>query len=312
MDRIDQLNIFLRVAQSGSFTLAAEQLALPRPTVSLAVQQLEARLGARLLHRTTRKVSLTQDGEALLERIPVLLADMEELEQQFRPQAGPLSGRIRVDMPSRIARRLVAPALPQFLAQHPALQLELGSSDRLIDLVHEGVDCALRVGTPQASSLVARPVGMVPIISCASPTYLAHHGAPASPADLAQHQAVHYAAPGSSRAAPWEWTDHQGVVQRCAMGGSITVNNVETYIACALAGLGLIQIPAFDVREHLAAGELVPVLHGWPAPAMPMHLVYPHRRQLSQRLQAFAGWLQPLLQHEICGPAQSTNKEAAK
>lgn len=299
MDRIDQLRIFIRVAHSGSFTLAADQLGLPRPTVSLALQQLEARLGARLLHRTTRRVSLTPDGAALLERAPSLVADVEELEKQFRPDAGPLAGRIRVDMPSRIARRLVAPALPAWLALHPGLQIELGSSDRSIDLVQEGVDCALRVGTPASSSLVARPVGRVRLIHCASPAYLARYGVPHSPLDLPRHQAVHYAAPGSGRAGPWEW-EEQGRIQQCPMDGSVTVNNAETYIACCLAGLGLIQIPAFDVREHLAAGELVELLQDWPAPAMPMHLVYPHRRQLSQRLQAFSQWLLPLLQQACC------------
>ena len=165
--------------------------------------------------------------------------------------------------------------------------------------MQEGVDCALRVGTPASSSLVARPVGRVRLIHCASPAYLARYGVPHSPLDLPRHQVVHYAAPGSGRAAPWEW-EEQGRIQQCPMDGSVTVNNAETYIACCLAGLGLIQIPAFDVREHLAAGELVELLQDWPAPAMPMHLVYPHRRQLSQRLQAFSQWLLPLLQQACC------------
>lgn len=294
MDRIEQLRIFARVAHSGSFTLAADQLGLPRATVSLAVQQLEARLGARLLARTTRRVGLTQDGQALLERAQALVADMQELEQQFRPQGGALGGRLRVDMPSRIARRLVAPALPLFFVRHPGVEVELGSSDRTVDLVQEGVDLALRVGTPPASSLVARPLGELRMVSCASPAYLARCGRLQSPQDLAKHQAVNYASPTSGRVALWEW-QQAGQVRQLPMAGSVTVNNAETYIACCLAGLGLIQIPFYDVREHLASGELVEVLKDWPVPTMPMQLLYPHRRHLSRRLQAFSQWLAEVL-----------------
>lgn len=294
MDRIDQYRIFIRVAQSGGFSAAASQLGLPRPTVSLAIQSLEARLGTRLLNRTTRRVSLTQDGEALLERAIALVADSEELEQQFRPQAQAVRGRLRVDLPSRIARRLVAPALPAFLARHPGIELDLGSSDRTIDLVHEGIDCALRVGELPASSLVARPLGAFALIHCASPAYLARHGVPRSPADLPRHLVVNYASPASGRIAAWEWIE-DGQVHSLPMRAQVSANNAETYIACCLAGTGLIQIPAFDVREHLDAGELVTVLDDWPVPSMPVHIVYPHRRHLSRRVQAFSAWLADLL-----------------
>ncbi len=294
MDFVDQLRVFQRVAGSGGFAAAANQLNLPRPTVTLAIQQLEARLGVRLFNRTTRRVRLTDDGERLLERAAALVADVEEMEAQFRPAAASLSGRLRVDLPSRIARRLVAPRLPAFFLRHPELRLELGSSDRALDLVHEGIDCALRVGELSASSLVARPLGALAQVQCASPAYLARFGTPASPADLDQHHAVNYASPSSGQVAPWEWLEGEQTRSR-AMAGSVTVNNAETYIACALAGLGLIQVPAYDVREHLAAGELVEVLAPWPAPALPMQLVYPHRRHLSQRVRAFGDWLAELL-----------------
>lgn len=294
MDRIDLLRIFIRVAQSGGFTLAAEQLGMPRPTVSLAVQHLEARLGTRLFNRTTRRVSLTQDGDALLERAIALVADSEELEQQFRPEARALQGRLRVDLPSRIARRLVVPALPDFMERHPGIDLELGSGDRITDIVHEGIDCALRVGELPASSLVARPVGLLRLINCASPAYVTRHGIPKTPADLPQHLAVSYASSGSRRAAPWEWKEQEDI-RTLTMPARVTANNAETYIACCLAGLGLIQIPVFDVREHLKMGELVEVLADWPAPSMPMHIVYPHRHHLSRRVQAFSGWLSEVL-----------------
>lgn len=298
MDRIDQLRIFVRVAHSGGFTSAADQLGLPRPTVSLAIQQLESRLGTRLFNRTTRRVSLTQDGEALLERALALVADSDELEQQFQPDAQALSGRLRVDLPSRIARRLVAPALPAFLQRYPGLEIELGSSDRAIDLVHEGIDCALRVGELPDSSLVARPLGWLRLINCASPAYLARHGTPRTPEDLVRHRAVNYAAPGSGRIAAWEWREGAQLRTR-VMAGQVAVNNAETYIACCLAGTGLIQVPAFDVAGHLQAGELVEVLHDWPAPPMPVQMLYPHRRHLSLRMQAFSDWLADLMRQHL-------------
>ncbi|WP_198087949.1 LysR family transcriptional regulator [Variovorax sp. E3] len=303
MDRIDLLQVFVRVAETGSFTRAADRLGLPRATVSTAVQQLETRLGSRLLHRTTRRVGLTPDGEVMLERARALVADMEDMEQQFLPAHGQVSGRLKVDVPSRIARRLIAPALPGFFERHPGIELELGSSDRAVDLVLEGVDCALRVGPLASSSLVARPLGHFTLINCASPAYLARRGTPRSPADLPRHTAVNYASPTSGRAAPWEWR-HDGETTALRMRSQVAANNAETYIACALAGLGLIQIPAYDVREHLAAGELVEVLPDARAEPLPVQLVYPHRRNLPRRMQAFAGWLEALLADSLDPPAR--------
>lgn len=311
MDRIDLLQVFVRVAETGSFTRAADRLGLPRASVSTAVQQLETRLGSRLLHRTTRRVGLTPDGEVMLERARALVADMEDMEQQFLPARGQVSGRLKVDVPSRIARRLIAPALPDFFALHPAIELELGSSDRAVDLVLEGIDCALRVGPLANSSLVARPLGHFTLINCASPAYLERHGTPRTPADLPEHVAVNYASPTSGRAAPWEWM-RDGETSTLRMRSQVAANNAETYIACALAGLGLIQIPAYDVREHLAAGELVEVLPDARAEPLPVQLVYPHRRNLSRRMQAFVGWLETVLADALDKPAQPTGGRARK
>lgn len=311
MDRIDLLQVFVCVAETGSFTRAADRLGLPRASVSTAVQQLETRLGSRLLHRTTRRVGLTPDGEVMLERARALVADMEDMEQQFLPAHGQVSGRLKVDVPSRIARRLIAPALPEFFGRHPAIELELGSSDRAVDLVLEGVDCALRVGPMASSSLVARPLGRFTLINCASPAYLARHGTPRTPADLPQHIAVNYASPTSGRAAPWEWL-RDGEIATLRMRSQVAANNAETYIACALAGLGLIQIPAYDVREHLATGELVEVLPDARAEPLPVQLVYPHRRNLSRRMQAFAGWLETVLADSLDRPAASASGRPRK
>ncbi|KSS81352.1 LysR family transcriptional regulator [Pseudomonas aeruginosa] len=258
MDRLDSMRVFLRVAETGSFTKAADLLDMPRATVSAAVQQLEAQLGSRLLHRTTRQVQLTHDGSVVLERCRHLLEDMEELESLFH-DGSRASGRLKVDVPSRVARLLIAPALPEFFRQHPDIELELGSSDRSVDLVQEGVDCVLRVGQLGNSSLVARRLGEMQLINCASPAYLEEHGEPRTPADLDRHWAVNYASPSSGRVLPWEYREDGRTLTR-ALRSRVTVNNAESYIACCLSGLGLIQIPAYDVREHLQRGELREVL----------------------------------------------------
>lgn len=294
MDRIDQLSIFIRVAHSGGFTAAADQLGLPRPTVSLAIQQLETRLDTRLFHRTTRRVSLTREGEMLLERAINLVADSETLEQQFKLRTRGMAGRLKVDLPSRIARRHVAPALPKFFDRFPDIEIDLGSSDLPIDLVHEGIDFALRVGQVVSDSLVARPLGSFQMINCASTAYLRRHGTPLSPADLSQHLTVHYALPNGGRTVQWEW-EEDGQLQTVVMNAQVSANTAETYIACCLAGMGLIQIPAFDVRDHLMAGELVEVLADWRAPSMPVQIVYPHRRSMSPRAQVFSNWMTELL-----------------
>ncbi|ARN34807.1 LysR family transcriptional regulator, partial [Pseudomonas aeruginosa] len=285
MDRLDSMRVFLRVAETGSFTKAADLLDMPRATVSAAVQQLEAQLGSRLLHRTTRQVQLTHDGSVVLERCRHLLEDMEELESLFH-DGSRASGRLKVDVPSRVARLLIAPALPEFFRQHPDIELELGSSDRSVDLVQEGVDCVLRVGQLGNSSLVARRLGEMQLINCASPAYLEEHGEPRTPADLDRHWAVNYASPSSGRVLPWEYREDGRTLTR-ALRSRVTVNNAESYIACCLSGLGLIQIPAYDVREHLQRGELREVLPQWRAEAMPAYALYPHRRHLSRRVRAF-------------------------
>lgn len=298
MDRIELFRVFARVVECANFTRAADTLGLPRSSVSAAVQELEGRVGARLLHRTTRSVSLTQDGAALYERCLRLIADVEETENLFRQGAVGPGGTLRVDVPGRIGRLIVAPALPAFLDAWPRIDIELGTTDRAVNFVEERIDCALRVGTLHDSSMVARPVGNLALLNVASPAYLARHGTPKSPADLAAHEAVQYASPSSGRIAPWEWRDGE-TTRTLAVPGRVTVNNAEAYIACCLAGLGLIQIPAYDVETHLRAGELVEVLPAQRAAPMPMTLLYQHRQHLSRRLQVFADWLEALLRERL-------------
>ena len=298
MDRIDHFRIFVRVAECASFTQAAQTLGLPRSSVSTAVQDLETRMGARLLNRTTRRVSLTNDGTAFYERCLRLLADIEETEGLFRKSPERLSGTLRVDAPGRIGRLILAPELPAFLDRFPELQIDLGVTDRAVNLIEDNVDCAIRVGALSDSTLVARRIGDLELINCASPAYIAAHGTPHTPDDLDQHRAVLYASPSTGRTESWEWLDN-GKLHTRPMRARVVVNSAEAYIACALAGLGLIQIPAYDVRDCIASGTLVEVMPRHRAEPLPMTLLYPHRRHLSRRLQAFIEWVVPLLQQRV-------------
>jgi LysR family transcriptional regulator for bpeEF and oprC len=298
VDRIDLLRIFTRVVERGSFTRAADMLGLPRSSVSVAIQDLEARLGTRLLHRTTRKVSATQDGLTLYARSQRLVSDFEETESLFRQTIVSPAGKLRIDMPGRIGRLIVAPALPDFLARYPQIDIDMGVTDRAVDLVENSIDCVLRVGPLGDSGLIARFIGDLPLINVASPAYLASHGVPESPADLDAHLAIAYASPSNGRIEPWEWIEH-GETLTQTLRSRVVVNSAEAYIACCLAGLGLIQIPAYDVRTHLATGELVEVMPGHRAAAMPMTLLFPHRQPLSRRLQVFADWLEDQLRRHV-------------
>lgn len=296
MDRLDQYRIFVQVAEMGSFIKAAHALDVPRASVSAAIQQLETQVGTRLLHRTTRQVHLTTEGSQLLERVRPLLADVEDIDLMFQASQRQVSGQLRIDVPSRIARRMIAPGLPTFLRRHPRLRLVLGSSDRVVDLVQEGVDCAVRVGTLQESSLVVRPLGVIVLINCASPGYLREHPPPEWPGDLtSRHWMVGYASPATGRELPWGYQAEDGTEHEVNVPSQVVVNNAESYIACCRAGLGLIQIPRFDVQHLLDAGELVEVMPTYRAAPMPVSLVYPHRRQRSRQLAVFLDWFEELM-----------------
>lgn len=298
MDRIDLFRIFIRVVDCSSFTRASDLLGMPRTSVSAAIRELEGKVGTRLLHRTTRRVSPTQDGTALYERAVRVVTDVEEVEGLFRQTTTRPSGKIRIDVPGRIGRLIIAPALPGFLDAYPEIDIDLGVGDRAVNLVEESVDCVLRVGTLADSGLISRPLGKLPLINTASPTYLARFGTPLTPADLKDHWAVNYASPTSGRVDQWQWIEARGE-QSLRMRGRVTVNNAEAYIACCLAGLGLIQIPAYDVRCHLETGALMEIMPDHRAAAMPMTLLYPQRRHPSRRLQVFVDWLEQLLRREL-------------
>lgn len=295
MDLLDDMRTYLRVADLASFTQAAASLGVPKTRVSMAVQRLEATLGTRLLHRTTRRVSLTPDGQTYAERCRDLLADIDELQTLFVGDLAPLRGRLRVDMPLGIARKVVIPRLGEFLAAHPALSLELSATDRRVDLVREGFDCVVRVGQLAESSLVARPLGQYRLGTFASPDYLARQGVPRALDDLASHVLVHYAPMLGTRVDGFEYLLPSGERAEIAMAGRVTVNNSDAYVSAAIAGLGLIQVPQNSVRDAMASGALVEVLPQLAVPPMPVSVLYPHRRHLPRRVQAFVGWLSDLL-----------------
>ncbi|MBB1604639.1 LysR family transcriptional regulator [Variovorax sp. UMC13] len=291
---------FVKVAELASFTRAAEQLGMPKARVSTTVQQLEAELGTRLLHRTTRTVRLTADGEQFRERCLLLLADADELQSLFQRTPGALRGRLRVDVPIGMAQAVLMPRLPAFLAAHPQVELELSTTDRRVDLVHEGFDCVLRVGTLDASDLVARRLGELAQVNVASPAYLALHGTPRTLADLAAHRLVRYAPGLGAGPALWEY-EEEGRYRTLAMPSTLTVTSSDAYQSACLAGLGLIQAPVMGMQPLIDAGRLVRVLSGFDAPPMPVSLLYPHRRQLSKRVQALMAWMDEVLEPFLAG-----------
>lgn len=290
MNLLEHMRIFSRVAELSSFTQAADHLGLPRASVSNAVQQLENTLGARLLHRTTRKVLLTQDGQAFYERCNDALADMDELQTMFQQtQAGGLKGRVRIDMSTVMARNAVLPRLPELLQLHPQLEVEISSTERRVDLVREGFDCVLRAGKPEAG-LIARPLAALRMVNAVSPAYVARFGVPQTLADLAGHRLVHYSAVLGSKPLGFEYV--QGDADRTlAMPGQVTVNNAEAYQTACVAGLGIIQAPYVGLRALLAAGQLITVLPAFEARPMPLSLVYASRRNQATRVRVVMDWL---------------------
>ncbi len=294
MNQIEAMQIYVRVAELASFTQAADTLGLPKASVSTAIKQLEAQLATRLLHRTTRSVQMTQDGLIFYERSKDILADMEELQSLFQQGEAEISGRLRVDLPNGIARNIIIPRLPEFLKLHPRLEIELSCTDRRVDVVREGFDCVIRVGNLPDSALIARPLGYLRQINCASPEYLARHGIPKTPEDLAQHKLIHYASNFGGKPVGFEYQVHtpnkvHNKIQE--MAGSITVNNSDAYQAACLAGLGIIQAPEIGLSSLIEQGKLVTILDNYLAEAMPISFIYANRRHLPKRTQSFMHWV---------------------
>ncbi|MDQ8036978.1 MAG: LysR family transcriptional regulator, partial [Pedobacter sp.] len=253
MDRFQAMQVFTRVVDTSSFSLAADNLGLPRATVTTTIQNLEKRLQVRLLNRTTRKVSLTPDGAAYYERAMRILADVEESESSFNDVTRGPKGRLRIDVPASIGRLIIIPKLCEFYTRYPDIELVIGMGDRPVDMVREAVDCVVRLGELQDSSLIARRIGTFQGVTCAAPEYLAEYGTPQTLEDLNQHHAVHYFSSRTGRTIDWDFVI-DGITTEVKVKGVVSVNDADAYVACGLQGFGLIQAARFMVLPHLESG----------------------------------------------------------
>ena len=290
MNRLDAMTAFVRVAELQSFTAAAASLGLPKSSASAAVAQLEAHLKTQLLYRTTRRVQLTQDGQAYYERCRDLLSDFEDIDAMFEQTPSSLTGVLRVDMSVSLARNFIVPRLPGFLDRHPGVDVELSCTDRRVDVVAEGFDCVIRSGLLADSGLAVRPLGEMRMGNYASPAYLEAFGEPRTLEDLSRHRLIHYASTLGSKPFGFEYRDGDSY-RVIDMAGRITVNNTEAFNASALAGLGLYQSPRVGNRRHVETGALVEILPAYEAEPLPVSLIFPRRRHQARRVRAFMDWI---------------------
>lgn len=298
MDKLEGMRAFVRVVEAGSFTKAAETLDVSKTTVTQLVQQLEASLRIKLLNRTTRKVNVTTAGAAYYERVIRLLAELEDIENDILGESTAPRGLLRVDVPSPFANILLVPALPEFHARFPDIQLEIGASDRKVDLIGDNVDCVVRGGEMTDGSLVARRIADLQLGVYAAPSYLAEAGVPAHPDDLhgAGHHVVHY-----------RWTNGLPYTmeksgERIKVGGRhfLAIDDGNAYLTAGLAGLGVLWLPQYMARAHVASGALVPLFTDWRIEPMPLHVAYPPSRYVRRQLRVFIDWIVELMaRHEL-------------
>ncbi|HET7267722.1 MAG TPA: LysR family transcriptional regulator [Oleiagrimonas sp.] len=290
MDHLAALHLFTRIVELGSFSRAAEQLDIPRATATHAIKQLEAQLSTRLLERSTRHVRPTPDGEAFHERCVHILSELDDAEASLRHAASNPRGTLRVDMHGTHATEIVLPRIREFRARYPNVDIVISSEDRLVDLVREGIDVAIRGGQIRDSSLIAKPLAVIPEVTCASPAYLERFGTPRHPSELDSHQAVQFFNASGGVSYPFEF-DIDGKIREIHMQGWLSVNNAESYVVAARNGCGLIQLPRFHIEHDLRDGRLVEVLADYAGPGFPITALYPHRRQLSPRVRIFLDWV---------------------
>lgn len=292
MDRFDAMQAFARVVETGSFTKAAETLHMSKTSVTQLVQQLEARLRVRLLNRTTRKVNVTADGAAYYERVLRVLADVDDAETSLSSASAAPRGRLRVDVPSPLARMILIPALPAFHAQYPDIQLDMGVSDRMVDIIGDKVDCVVRGGELTDLSLMARHVGDLQLGVYAAPCYLALAGTPIHPTELedTHHRIVGFLWARTGKALPYAM--HSGEESMKVQGRyALSVDDGNAYLAAGLAGLGVLWLPDYMAKAHVASGELVPLFDGWWLDAMPLYIAFPPNRHVSGKLRVFIEWV---------------------
>ena len=293
MDKLQAMRLFTRVVETGGLSRAADSLGIPKASATSLIQQLEAALGVKLLNRTTRTVSVTTDGAAYYPRCVSILADVQETEESLAQRRGAPSGRLRVDAPTLMTRLVVVPALPEFFKRYPDIDLQLSSGEQRADLIEEGIDCAVWSGELADSTLVARRVGQLYFGTCASPAYLAANGPPHHPYDLIAHRCINHFARHTGKVPEWTFAK-DGSRLSIPLRGFVALDDENSYVAAAEAGLGIAQIPAFVLKEALERGSLELVLGDWFAEPMPLSVVYPQNRHLSNKVRVFVDWIAEL------------------
>ncbi|KOX98494.1 LysR substrate-binding domain-containing protein [Pseudomonas sp. NPDC087342] len=296
MDRFDAMQAFARVVEAGSFTKAAETLHMSKTSVTQLVQQLEARLRVKLLNRTTRKVNVTADGAVFYERVVRLLADLDDAETGLSGASVQPRGRLRVDVPSPLASMILVPALPEFHARYPDIQIDMGVSDRMVDIIGENVDCVVRGGELTDQSLMARRVGDLQLGVFAAPSYLARVGTPLHPRELedSAHRIVGFLWARTGRALPYAMRSDSESVE---IKGRyvLAVDDGNAYLAAGLAGLGVLWMPDYMSKAHEASGDLVRLFGGWRLDPMPIYVAFPPNRHISRKLRVFIDWVAELM-----------------
>lgn len=297
MDRIAAMNAFVRVVEAGTFTKAAETLDMPNASLTRLIQKLEEELKVRLLHRTTRSVTVTPEGALYYDRVVRLLADLADIESSTTHARTKPSGKIRVDAATAIGTLVLMPALDDFYRTYPDIEIELEVGNERADLIAEGFHCAIRAGDADEPFLVARRIGAFGFTTCATPALLNAHGAPTSPDQLSGFPTIGMIPSGAGYPAsfPFLYDDRK---EGLPLKHRLIVNDTNTYLAAGLASLGIIQAPAYSVRDAIAAGKLVPLLEDWPQPIYPVHVIYPPNRYLSAKVRVFIDWLVELFERD--------------
>lgn len=291
MELLQSMRLFARLADLGSFTKAAESLDISRPQVTRSIQELESSLGVRLFQRTTRKVALTSEGERFYERVQEILGGISAATSMFDRSGATLGGRLRIDIPTAFAQVEFMAGLQGFTTAFPGISLVLGVTDRTVDLVGEGIDCALRIGELPDSTLIGRPVGMAVMVTCAAPAYLREHTEPKTLEELASHRGVNFLSGQSNRTLPWHFSVN-GRDRAYISDAGITVTESNAYVQCGVAGFGIIQAPGIAVAQYLDSGALVEILKPYRPAPRPVTVLYPSRTHIAPQVQAFIEWLQ--------------------
>lgn len=290
MDRLQAMEVFARVVEANSFSRASDSLDLSRTSVTTIVKSLEAHLRTPLLQRTTRKLKLTPEGAEYYEHCVRILAEISETEAAMAGAGRGPRGKLRVDMPATIGKWVVTPHLYRFHELYPDVELIVGYGDKLVDLIQDGVDCAIRVGELQDSTLIARRLADMQTITVASPQYLHRHGLPRTLDDLERHMAIHYISSKTNRAIPLSFTVDGRMVE-VQVPGKLGFNDADAYVECGLTGTGILQPPRFMVGEHLRSGALVEILPQWRPRSLPISAIYPQSRHLAPKVRVFVEWV---------------------